>query len=342
MLARVPTSIVVIVVVLSGCSSPTAPTQAPKAQEPSPPPALSITCPANVTTSTPEGVPITVSFPAPTATGGVAPVEVSCTRQSGTPFSAGITEVQCSASDAANQRVSCLFNVIINAFSPQLARTRFLAFGDSLTLGEITTPTDSSARVGEGRSYILRVVPGASYPTKLAEMLKGRYRSQIGNIEVTNAGRSGEWAQDGAKRLVQVLNGSRPEVVILLEGVNDIATLLDRGIGPAASAIASMIRESKGRGAEVVVGTLPPSRPAGDHALPASLVMQYNERLRQVAASEGATLVDLYSPMLGLVSVYIGVDGLHPNEEGYRRMAELFMHAIREKFEVRTAPSRTR
>ena len=91
-----------------------------------------------------------------------------------------------------------------------------------------------------------------------------------------------------------------------------------------------MIRGSKGRGAEVIVGTLPPSRPGGDHAVATSLLTQHNERLRQVAASEGATLVDLYGPMLGLVNVYIGVDGLHPNEEGCAGMAELFAQAIRE------------
>jgi acyl-CoA thioesterase-1 len=336
MVPRVRTSIVLTLVLLAGCSSPTTPT--PRAADPVRPPELSITCPANVTATSPEGVPATVTFPPPTTTGGVAPIEVACTRQSGSPFAAGATEVQCTATDASSQRVSCVFSVMINATTPQLTRTKFLAFGDSLTMGEITIPNDPSVRPGsEGRSYTLGVVPGSSYPTKLAEMLKGRYRTQGPSIVVTNAGWSGEWAQDGAKRLVQVLSSSRPEVVILLEGVNDIATLLDRGIAPAAAAVASMIRESKGRGAEVLVATLPPSRPGGDHAVATSLLTQYNDRLRQVAAAEGATLVDLYNPLLANVAAYIGVDGLHPNEEGYARMAELFAQAIREKFEARPA-----
>ena len=39
-------------------------------------------------------------------------------------------------------------------------------------------------------------------------------------------------------------------------------------------------------------------------------------------------LVDLYALMLPDVFRYIGVDGLHPNEAGYARMAELFVEAI--------------
>jgi lysophospholipase L1-like esterase len=32
---------------------------------------------------------------------------------------------------------------------------------------------------------------------------------------------------------------------------------------------------------------------------------------------------------------YIGVDGLHPNEAGYARIAELFFDAIQRELEVR-------
>ena len=46
-------------------------------------------------------------------------------------------------------------------------------------------------------------------------------------------------------------------------------------------------------------------------------------------------LVDLYTSMLPDVFRYIGVDGLHPNEAGYTRMAELFLQAIQADLEVR-------
>ena len=37
--------------------------------------------------------------------------------------------------------------------------------------------------------------------------------------------------------------------------------------------------------------------------------------------------------LAGNVTTYIGVDGLHPNEEGYRRIAEEFFAAIRANLE---------
>ncbi len=39
--------------------------------------------------------------------------------------------------------------------------------------------------------------------------------------------------------------------------------------------------------------------------------------------------------MLPDVFRYIGVDGLHPNEAGYTRIAELFFQAIQADLEVR-------
>ena len=54
-----------------------------------------------------------------------------------------------------------------------------------------------------------------------------------------------------------------------------------------------------------------------------------------MASREGAVLVDLYAAMLPDVQRYIGVDGLHPNEAGYTRIAELFFQAIQANLEVR-------
>ena len=50
--------------------------------------------------------------------------------------------------------------------------------------------------------------------------------------------------------------------------------------------------------------------------------------MRRIAEVQGVTLVDLYNLMLPDANRYIGVDGLHPNEAGYARMADLFFQAI--------------
>ena len=57
--------------------------------------------------------------------------------------------------------------------------------------------------------------------------------------------------------------------------------------------------------------------------------MAYNNVLQIMCTQEGATYVDLYNPLLAEAASLIGADGLHPNEAGYRRIADLFFTAIR-------------
>ena len=72
----------------------------------------------------------------------------------------------------------------------------------------------------------------------------------------------------------------------------------------------------------------------GTHSVDRRLVTDYNGWVRSIATGEGAVLVDLYEGMLSDVTRYIGLDGLHPTEAGYERMAELVFAAIKNSFEV--------
>jgi lysophospholipase L1-like esterase len=213
---------------------------------------------------------------------------------------------------------------------PQIGRTRFLAFGDSLTAGEVTVPMGTS---GDGTpNQKLIVVPAASYPTQLLSMLGARYTSQTAALAITNSSVPGEWAQDGVKRLPNVLANLRPEAVLLLEGYNDLGA--GANINAAVVAIDTMAKEIRNRGARVFLATLPPPG-VGPKALPLPQIIALNDRIRSTAAGEGAVLVDLYQGLLGSVTTFIGPDGLHPTELGYQRIAELFFNAIRTEFEVR-------
>jgi lysophospholipase L1-like esterase len=271
----------------------------------------------------------TVTYPTPTTSGGVAPVAVSCSRPSGSAFGAGTTSVQCTAMDAASASASCDFAVTVTSV-PQLRRTRFLAFGDSLTSGEVSVPMSLGL---EGQSPVFRmiIVPAASYPTQLLSRLRARYTSQSDVLEVINAGAPGEWAQDGVRRLPNVLANARPEAVLLFEGLNDLGA--ESRVSPAAAALDTMAREIRNRGARLFLATVPPPG-VGPRALSDSQITALNDRIRTIAAGEGAVLVDLYQGLLANVALYIGSDGLHPNEAGYQRMAELFFEAIRSEFEV--------
>src|SRR5688500_10611778 len=72
--------------------------------------------------------------------------------------------------------------------TPRISRTRFLAFGDSFTAGEVTSPTSTASQpIGK-----LVVVPAASYPSQLQTQLRIAYIAQGASIVVTNSGEPGE------------------------------------------------------------------------------------------------------------------------------------------------------
>ena len=284
-----------------------------------------IVCPANISASTTTST-AQVAFPAPTVSGGLAPVTVSCTPTSGATFQLGSTNVSCTASDSRSRQAVCGFSVNVVRI-PTLQRTSFLAFGDSTTAGEVTVPTSGGTTIDGFPSFKLVLVPSASYPTQLQALLRTRYITQQTAISVASSGVPGERATTGATRLPGVLSAVRPEVVLLLEGYNDLALGVNQ-VGPAATAIETMAKEARNRGARVYIASLTPPRPGGRNALPADWIATYNARLRSVAAGENAVFVDLYQALVTNVTLYIGTDGLHPTEIGYQKIAETFFNSI--------------
>jgi lysophospholipase L1-like esterase len=292
----------------------------------------SITCPANVSATT-TTTSAQVAYPAPTVSGGTAPVTVGCAPASGGTFPVGATTVTCTATDAGSRQSSCNFLVSVSRL-PTLQRTSFLAFGDSTTAGEVTAPATGALDAQGFPSFTLVVVPSASYPTQLQALLRTRYITQQSSIVVTNAGVPGERATTGAQRFPGVMAQVRPEVVLLLEGYNDLSLFGNAGVNQAAAAIESMARDARGRGARVFIASLTPPRQGGRNTLPADQVAALNTRLRAIAAGENAVFVDLYQALVTNITLYVGVDGLHPTEVGYQKMAETFFDAVRATLEV--------
>ena len=208
---------------------------------------------------------------------------------------------------------------------PRLTATRFLSFGDSLTLGTTSVPS----------IRFLEEMPD-SYPFKLQRLLTQRYTAQT--VAVLNDGIGGEMASSptlhspgGDVRLPQSVDTHRPEVVLLMEGTNDLQVLnpID-----ALEALEGMVRNARVRGARVFLATIPPQKP-GFRTNPASmaLVPGFNDQIRALAAREGATLVDVYGRMVGRPDL-LGPDGLHPVPQGYDLMAQIFFDTIRATLEA--------
>lgn len=211
---------------------------------------------------------------------------------------------------------------------PTISRTRFMAFGDSFTAGEVTNPTAGLT----GSITKLIVVPTASYPAVLQSRLRTTYTSQASAISVTNAGEPGERILDGAQRFPGTYDAARPEVVLLMEGANGLPL-----VGPDISTgvMRTMVQHAKAGGSRVFVGSMIPQVPGRPRGItPTSELLAYNTTLRLMSQQEGIVFVDLYTAMLADAATLIGDDGLHPTEAGYRRIAELFFDAIRADLEV--------
>lgn len=274
---------------------------------------------------------MSISYSAPETQGGQNPVNVTCSPESGTTFPIGQTTVTCTATDGLQRQASCSFGVTVSKL-PQLSRLKYLAFGDSITAGEVTFPGSTASVPVSGKQV---VVPSAAYPTVLERLLRAKYQFQADQITVNNAGVGGEKAIDARNRFFAALNSQRPDVVLILSGHNDIPRGEDGAASSAANEVRIMAQGAKLQGARVFIATPVPGRPGGNRTIDPFLLRDYADRMRAVASQEGAVLVDLYAAMIPEVFRYIGVDGLHPNEAGYTRIAELFFEAIQRELEVR-------
>jgi len=274
-----------------------------------------------------------VNFDAPQVTGGQGSVSVTCSPSSGETFPVGVTAVKCTATDSLNRTASCEFPITV-AKLPQLSKTRYLAFGDSMTAGEITFPVGSSS-IGAMAITKQVVVPSAAYPTLLGKTLQGRYSAQADLITVANYGMGGEKVVNARNRYLSALSIVRPDVVMILDGLNDIGGGENGAASSAATEIRVWVAEARSRGMSVFVATPPPGRPGGNRTVNPLLLVDWANRIRDIAARDGAGLVELYNTMLPDAQRYIGVDGLHPNEQGYAKIADIFFQTIQSSFEVR-------
>jgi lysophospholipase L1-like esterase len=303
---------------------------------------LAISCPVGPTVVATDGVRTTVSFTAPAVSGGAAPVTTTCTPASGSSFAVGNSTVTCTARDAKQKSASCAFQVTVTA-PPRLTSTNLLAFGDSITEGvlrpscpftiEGAAPGFSSLLSADLASLAAAVNVPTSYPGVLQNLLTSRYTAQ--SVAVTNEGLAGERIEDGALRLPAVLSAYSPQALLLQEGINNINSNDPASIPVVVNGLRTMIRQARGRGMTVFLGTLLPERVGACRGYAPALIAPANDQIRAMALSENAIVVDLFAAFGGVAGELIGPDGLHPNEAGYQKMAETFFGEIKNRLEVK-------
>jgi len=156
-----------------------------------------------------------------------------------------------------------------------------LAFGDSLTFGTGANPNES-------------------YPARL-EALIGR--------KVVASGVPGEVSAAGLSRLSSALQETKPQLLILCHGGNDLLRKLDDA--QAANNLRAMVRLAKTQGAQVVLIGVP--KPG---LLPSAAGFYEDIAKEFKLPYEGAALRKI------LTDNALKSDLVHPNAAGYSRLAE--------------------
>lgn len=287
--------------------------------QPDPPaPKLELACPVGILRNATSSQGTDVHFDAPTPTGGRAPYSVQCEPGSGGVFAIGETAVRCTATDADNTQASCTFPVTVRA--PQtIAKTKFMAFGDSITEGVVSL------------APLVMLGPPDTYPFRLEQMLRERYPIQ--DILVANRGEAGERTNQGVLRLPGLLDVERPEVLLLLEGVNAVRAL---SASRQEQYLQTMITDAKKRDADVLIATVMPVAPDG-RLQPAPEYMMairaLNARIFGLAdRNRLGNVVDLFALFEANMHL-LGADGLHPSIEGQTRIAEAFRDEIVRRYD---------
>jgi lysophospholipase L1-like esterase len=203
-----------------------------------------------------------------------------------------------------------------------LGVTRFVAFGDSITYGTLSSFD----------GLFLFDVPSHSYPVRLELGLDAYHAPQ--NFGVGNSGNPGETATAGATftRFQNVLGSERPQVVLLLEGVND----LNNGVSQTeiSNSLGQMLDYATLRGMAVLIATMPRIYDTSTTDRPDERIVPFNNEVQRLAAARANVhVVDLYTAF-GTNRSLMGGDGLHPTPEGYEVMASTFLAAIERAFPV--------
>lgn len=172
------------------------------------------------------------------------------------------------------------------------------------------SPLSPDAKVlafGDSITYGTGAGESESYPAVLQGII---------SRTVINAGVPGETTAEGLTRLPSVIDEHRPALIILCLGGNDFLRKLDEG--EAKKNLREMVRLAKGKGVDVVLIGVP--------RLGLSLTVP--EFYKEIAGEfkipyEGKILRSVLSKG-NLKSDYI-----HPNAQGYRKMAEAVADVLR-------------
>jgi len=181
------------------------------------------------------------------------------------------------------------------------------------------TTTEPAVRIvvlGDSLAAGLGLAASEAFPAILESLLvEGGF-----DVEVVNAGVSGDTTAGGLSRVDWVLQ--QPTEILVVElGGND--ALRGQPLDNTEDNLREIIRRGRGAGAEVVLlGMDVPTNYGPDYA------GAFADLYARVADEEGVTLVPGFVRELGADPTLLQPDGLHPTAEGQRRLAERLLPTV--------------
>jgi lysophospholipase L1-like esterase len=155
-----------------------------------------------------------------------------------------------------------------------------------------------------------------------------------------NRGISGQTTPQMLVRFRPDVIDLKPEVVIILAGINDIAG----NTGPSTlemieENMASMVDLAKANRIRVVLSSVLPAYdfPWNPGLQPAEKVVQLNAWIKNYAEANGCVYLDYFTPMADekhALNAELTYDGVHPNQAGYKVMEPLLESAIQKALEM--------
>lgn len=235
---------------------------------------------------------------------------------------------------------------------------------EDLSQGEIPLPEAATAAAPlPGGIFMFGDSTTATRPGAIEKVYSERVREALlgmgSSLNVYNAGRGGNTTGDALARFERDVLRFKPRVVVLQFGINDAAVDVWK-TPPATGArvpmdeyeqnLRTMIERARKRGAKVVLMTTnplrwtdrlkqlygkPPYDPDAPDGFDAPLLARYNEVVRRLAKQLETGLVDVreafaeHAAQPGQSMDDLLLDGMHPNDQGHRIIAQLLTPAIR-------------
>jgi acyl-CoA thioesterase-1 len=194
------------------------------------------------------------------------------------------------------------------ASDARVSRPRIVALGDSLTAG-------------------LGLAKSEAYPA----VLERRLRAAGYDAEVVNAGLSGDTSAGALRRLDWSLDGDVRILIVALGGNDGLRGL---SVEDMKGNLSAMIERAEARGIAVVL--------AGMEAPPnfgAAYTVEFRRAFREVADRYEVVFVPFLLQGVAGVADLNQPDGIHPNPEGARRVAEHLWPALQPLLD-RLAPAK--